>query len=197
MLLKSTRTLKEMIPILLNKKADVVNGPDPVYWVFSEVSKKWENMTVIAPGSVDSIGGEFPKTFGHYHSSSDAVEKYKLINGQGVLLMQKRKFADDDWEPDTIEKMYFVEFLPGDEINITVEWGHSWSNIGDTPLVTLDTWKEGHQPQDYKPIEKLGGMGYFLISKNGKAEFIPNKNYKELPKPEWITASDFNKLSEV
>ena len=32
--------------------------------------------------------------------------------------------------------------------------GHSWSNIGKEPLITLDNWKEGHTPGDYEPIEK-------------------------------------------
>ena len=188
MLLKSTRTLKEMVPVLFNKDSD---GPDPVYWVFASVSKKWENMTVIAPRSYD---GEFPKTFGHYHSK-DVVEKYKLLSGQGVLLMQKRKFIDDDWNPNQIEKIYFVEFLPRDEINITVEYGHSWSNTGDTPLVTLDNWTKGHTPEEYEPIKKLGGMAYYLVNKNGRAEFVANKNYKDIPKPEWISAAEFNKLN--
>ncbi len=193
MLLKSTRTLKEMIPVLLSRDVEKsANESDPVYWVFSNVSKSWENMTVISPGNYD---GEFPKTFGHYHSSSGTIERYKLLTGQGILLMQKRKFVDDDWAVDQIEKIYFVEFLPGDEIDITPEWGHSWSNIGNEPLVTLDNWRDGHTPQDYEPIEKMGGMGYYLISKNGGAEFIPNKSYKELPKPEWITAEDFNKIN--
>ncbi len=190
MLLKSTRTLDEMSPVLMNKS---ISGKDSVYWVFSNVSKKWENMTVIAPGSND---GEFPKTYGHYHTGSNATERYKLLSGQGILLMQKRKFIDDDWNPEIIERIYLVEFIPGDEIDITVEWGHSWSNIGTEPLVTLDNWKEGHTPDDYKPIEKLGGMSYFLMKKDGGAEFIPNRNYKDLPKPEWISAFDFNKLNQ-
>ncbi len=190
MLLKSTRTLGEMVPVLLNdvSKMDFMT---PTYWVFSNVSKIWENMTVISPGN---YSGEFPKTFGHYHFSS-TVEKYKLLSGRGLLLLQKRKFSDDDWVSDQIDKIFFVEFLPGDEINITPEWGHSWSNIGNEPLITLDDWKDGHTPQDYEPIEKMKGMGYYLISKNGSAEFIPNKKYKELPKPEWVTAKDFNKVS--
>lgn len=189
MLLKSTRTLSEMSSVLLNKN---LSSSDPIYWVFSDVSKTWENMTIVSPGNYD---GEFPKTFGHYHTNSNSVEKYKLLSGQGILLMQKRKFIDDDWSPENIEKIYFIEFVPGDEIDISVEWGHSWSNIGSEPLVTLDNWKEGHSPQDYSQIEKLGGMGYFLVNRNGKAEFVPNENYKDLPSPEWISASDFHNFS--
>jgi glucose-6-phosphate isomerase len=189
MLLRSTRTLKDMSPVLMENVKD--QDDFPVYWVFSDVSKKWENMTVISPGN---IGKEFAKTYGHYHGTS-TVERYKLLSGQGILVMQKRKFLDDDWQDDQIDKVYFVEFLPGDEIDITPEWGHSWSNIGSEPLVTLDNWKDGHQESDYEPMKKLQGMSYYLVNKNGQAEFVPNENYKDLPKPEWITASDFNKLS--
>lgn len=189
MLLKSTRTFEEMIPVLMEHSQE--KDKSPVYWVFSSVSKKWENMTVISP---DNLGTEFPKTFGHYHSTS-TVEKYKLLSGLGLLVMQKRKFVDDDWKDNQIERVCFVEFLPGDELDITPEWGHSWSNIGSEPLVTLDDWKDGHQESDYDSVKKLRGMSYYLINKNGQAEFVPNENYKNLPTPEWLTASDFNKLS--
>jgi len=191
MQLKSTRTLGEMIPVLADKNISKDKDKnDSVYWVFSDVSKTWENLTLISPGDYN---GEFPKTFGHYHSSS-AVEKYKLISGKGILLMQKRKFADDDWAFDRLEKIYFVEFFPGDEIEITQEWGHSWTNIGNEPLITMDNWKEGHLPEDYKPIEEMGGMGYFFVKKDGGAQFIPNSKYKELPKPEWVTVKEFDEM---
>ncbi len=194
MLLKSTRTLEEMIPVLSNSSlGEEIDLKSPVYWVFSNVSKQWENMTLISPGDYN---GEFPKTFGHYHSCT-TTEKYKLLSGKGILLMQKRQFIDDDWQSDRIEKIYFVEFLPGDELDITKEWGHSWSNIGSEPLVTLDNWREGHTPGDYKPIENMGGMGYFMVKKDGGAEFIPNPKYKDLPKPEWVTADEFNRINSL
>ena len=191
MLLKSTRPLKEMVSVLADPNLKEHNPESVVYWVFSEVSKLWENMTVISPGS---YSGEFPKTFGHYHSTN-VTERYKLLSGRGILLLQKRRFDDDDWIIDELEKIYFVELVPGDEIDITQEWGHSWSNIGNEPLVTLDNWREGHTPGDYEPIEKMGGMGYFLMQNNGGAEFKPNPKYNNIPNPEWITLEDFKKLN--
>lgn len=194
MLLKSTRTLGEMYPVLFDKNVEKdvkENSSTPIYWVFSNVSKYWENMTVISPGK---FNGEFSKTFGHYHSST-SIERYKLLSGKGILLMQKRRFDDDDWVDNEIENVYFVELVPGDEIEISSEWGHSWSNIGDEPLITLDDWKDGHQKHDYEVIENMGGMSYFLVSKDKSANFIPNKKYKELPKPEWITCEDFKKIN--
>lgn len=194
MLLKSTRTLKEMMPVLSNPNlGEQVSFDTPIYWVFSNVSKIWENMTLIVPGD---FNGEFPKTYGHYHSSP-TTEKYKLLNGKGILLMQKRKFFDDDWISNELEKIYFVEFVPGDEIDITKEWGHSWSNIGNEPLVTLDNWKDGHTPADYQPIEDMGGMGYFLVKNSEGANFIPNPKYKDLPKPEWVSAQEFNRINSI
>ena len=79
-------------------------------------------------------------------------------------------------------------------MEISQEWGHSWTNIGNEPLITIDNWKEGHSPDDYKPIEELGGMGYFFIKKDNRAQFLPNPKYKDLPKPEWITAKEFNEI---
>jgi len=52
-------------------------------------------------------------------------------------------------------------------------------------------------PGDYKPIEDMGGMGYFLVKKDGGTEFIPNKKYKDIPKPEWISAKEFNQINSL
>ena len=41
----------------------------------------------------------------------------------------------------------------------------------------------------------MSGMGYYLIKNNGGAEFVPNPKYKDLPKPEWISAKDFNSIN--
>ncbi|MCL5783845.1 MAG: hypothetical protein M1142_00620 [Patescibacteria group bacterium] len=185
MKLGSSRSLEEMILVLKDPKSF---GPDPVYWVFSEVTpEKWANVTITAPGSFD---GEYPKTFGHYHSSQ-INETYHLIEGKGVMVLQKKHFEGDKWIPEMVKEVLLVKAKPGDEITITPEYGHSWSNIGQTPLITYDDWRAGHQPSDYEDIKKLHGMAYYLVEENGEIKAIPNPHYQNLPEPIWLTTEEF------
>ena len=57
-------------------------------------------MTVTSPG----LSSKNSKTYGHYHNTV-VTERYKLLSGQGILLMQKRKFSDDDWSSDELENI--------------------------------------------------------------------------------------------
>ncbi len=184
MKLSSQRNLEELKAVLKDPGAA---GPDPVYWVFSEVSKKWVNATLIAPGSYN---GEYPKTFGHYHSS-DTNETYRLIEGEGVLVLQKKHLEEGKWIEDMVDEVFLIKAQPGDEIVITPEYGHAWSNAGKLPLISFDDWKSGHSPTDYEVVEKLKGLAYYLVEKDGKPKAIANPNYRHLPEPVWTTAAEF------
>jgi len=187
MKLGSTRSLEGLKPVLKNK---TVTSPDPVYWVFPELSPsgRWVNLTVIVP---DLIDGEYPKTYGHYHGV-DTLETYHLVGGSGILQMQKKHFENGVFIPEIVDEVFLVSAKPGDEIIITPEYGHSWSNVGlDVPLVSWDDWRSGHTPADYEPMKKLVGLAYYLIDDNGKPKAVPNPNYKNLPEPIWLTAEEF------
>ncbi len=196
MKLGSTRDLAGLKPVLKDSDA---TGPDPAYWVFTEISdSQWFNTTVTAPGRYNEPdprslggGGEYPKTFGHYHPVDAVTEVYKVIEGEGIMLMQKKHLENGQTVPDLIEEVVLIKAQAGDEIRITPEWGHSWSNIGDLPLITFDNWKYGHSPTDYELIEKLHGMAYYLVDQNGQPTPIPNPNYHNLPTPQWLSASQF------
>lgn len=167
-------------------------GVDPVYWVFKEVTEdRWENVTVIAPGR---LGQEYPKTFGHYHPADAPDETYHLIEGAGVLQLQK-KHLDKQGGLDLtqVDEVVFIKAEPGMEIVIPQEWGHSWSNVGEGPLISFDDWRSGHTPADYEPIEHQQGLAYYLVEEDSQVRTIPNPKYQNLPEPQWLTPEEFKR----
>lgn len=189
MKLSSVRSLNEIKYVL---KDILSSGPDPVYWVFSDMPGEWVNMTVISPGCFTSVDGveEYPKTFGHYHGSTED-ETYRLELGTGILLLQRKHLEDNQWIPGKVDEVLLIKAKPGDEIKITSQWGHSWSNIGQQPLVSFDNWRSGHSPSDYEEIEKLQGMAYYFVSDQGEVKAVANPRYQDLPQPVWLTAEEF------
>lgn len=159
-------------------------GEGTEYWVFNKATDgKWENMTVL---TCQREGREYPKTYGHYHGTA-VNERYKLVAGRGVLVLQKRVAGRDD----EIAEVVLIRANPGDEVVITPEWGHAWVNIGDMPLVSLDDWRSGHTPGDYEVIGKMGGLAYYLLDKNGEVEVVQNQAYKKVPQPRWMNAMEY------
>lgn len=188
MKLGSTRTLEGLRPVLKNPAS---TGPENAYFVITEISEGlWFNTTITAPGR---YGEEYPKTYGHYHPVDAKDEVYRLIEGEGIFLMQKKLLdSNGEWIREKVEAVVLIKAKPGDEIVIKPEWGHSWSNIGETPLITFDNWKYGHSPADYEVIEKLRGMAYYLVEgENNQPQALPNPSYKDLPEAQWLTAEEF------
>lgn len=191
MKLGATRQLEGLRPVLKDPQSI---GPDPVYWVFYEVTdEKWANTTITAPGR---IGDEYPKTFGHYHPADAPVENYHVVEGEGVMLLQQKKFENGEWLKDQVGAVYLVKAKAGDDIAISNEWGHSFTNTGDLPLITFDDWRSGHTPEDYAIIETQQGMAYYLINEDNKPTAIPNPNYQNLPEAQWVTADEYRLLQE-
>lgn len=195
MKLASVRDLASLSPVLKDFSS---NNPDPVYWVFSDLEdpstratrsgQMWANMTIIVSGLYNN---EYPKTFGHYHGVN-VDETYHLIEGEGILQLQKKHLENGIWIPEIVDEVILIKAKPGDEVLITKEWGHSWSNVGKTPLITFDNWRSGHTPADYEDIKNLQGLAYYLINKGGgEVELVPNPNYKNLPEPLWMNAEEF------
>lgn len=192
MKLASIRELSGLKPVL---KDSMSNGPDPVYWVFGDITEggKWANLTIIASGN---FNGEYPKTYGHYHGQA-INETYHLVSGKGILIMQKKHEENGQIVPDKVDEVYFIQAEPGDDIVITPEWGHSWSNIGDIPLLSFDDWRSGHSPSDYEPMEQMQGLAYYLVNENGEVKAVPNPKYRDLPDPVWTTATEWKSRQPV
>lgn len=191
MKLSTTKDLENLRPVLKDPHS---LGPDPVYWVFSGVSKdKWANVTIIVPGK---LGTEYLKTFGHYHGVS-VNETYHVVYGEGTLLMQKKHLEDGKWIPEMVDEVLLVRAKAFDEVVITPEYGHSWSNVGRGPLIFFDNWREEHTPADYEEIKRLQGLAYYLIEEGDQPKPVPNSNYRDLPEPIWLTAEEFREKQMV
>lgn len=182
----SERNIIDLKPVLL---FEVEKYKNPVYRVFTEIEEgNWVNKTVIKS---DKLGNEYSKTFGHYHGVL-VNERYFVKEGEGILQLQKKHFENSKWIPEIIDQVYLIRAKRGDQLVITPEWGHSWSNSGEGDLILLDDWSSGHTPADYEIIEKLKGLAYYLVDEKGEIEVKPNKNYAAVPPPIWISASEFN-----
>ena len=183
------RTHKEMLEVLMDSKS---SGPEAHYFMIRGGSERG-NITIWQFGTA---GDEYIKTYGHYHVS-DFIETYKVLSGDGILLLQVRKIGADkkpiDEEAEYIKAIYVK---PGSTIKIPKYAGHLLANIGDSWLVTIDDSpvnfkkpvrrggnKEATGPThaDYSPVKKMRGFAYYIVKKNGKPAFIKNPNYKNTP----------------
>lgn len=120
-----------------------------------------------------SAGGEFRKTFGHYHKN-ELPEIYEVLEGHAYFLLQS--FNE---EPATITEVYLVEALKGEKVIIPPKFGHLAINIGRSELV-LANWM-GLSEYDYEPYKKYHGGCYYVLDKGASIEFEKNKNYSHVP----------------
>lgn len=176
-----------LLPVLMDASCE--GGPDPAYWNFSEVTgEKWENLTILQPGF---YGEEFNKTFGHYHTVTDPDETYKFLFGKAVFLLQEKFIENDIFNPKKVKRVLIVSLEPGEEITISNKWGHSWTNLGNTPIIMMDDWRTKSAPSRYEEIKNQKGMAYYFVKDEGSFKTIPNPNYVDLPEPEFITLKEF------
>jgi oxalate decarboxylase/phosphoglucose isomerase-like protein (cupin superfamily) len=178
------RDNEKMKEVLMNPKAE---APAIHYYMIRGGTHK-TNITVWEAGTV---GGEYIKTYGHYHVG-DISETYSIIQGVGVLLMQERKMGKDG-QPidDEIETFRAMRVKAGDVIYISPSVGHLLVNTGHTWLVTSDdspVYENDVDPvglpghADYEAVKKMGGFAYFVIEKNGFPALVKNPKYKTVPK---------------
>ncbi len=178
----ASRTHEKMKEVLIDPSAA---GP-AIHYYMVRGGKDKRNVTVWETGT---IGGEYIKTYGHYHIT-DFQETYRIVEGEGVLLLQMRKKdSEGNWIDDEIESFKAIRVKTGDEIAIPAFAGHALVNIGKTWLVTTDdspvnlSGDSASMPQhaDYEAIRKLHGMAYYVVEKDGVPVLVKNENYKVVP----------------
>jgi glucose-6-phosphate isomerase len=145
------------------------------------------NVTIWESGLV---GGEYIKTYGHYHVGK-LDETYTVLQGSGIVIMQVRK-NDKSGKPinDEIESFQAISVKTGDKVFIPSGAGHLALNTGSEWFVTSDDSPvdfaesdpvslPGHA--DYAPFKKLHGAAYYVVEQDGKPTLVKNPNYKSVP----------------
>lgn len=187
------RPHEKMKEVLMRPDAE---GPEIHYYMIRGGSDK-TNITVWETGT---IGGEYIKTYGHYHVG-EIDETYHIIAGEGVILLQNRKM-DPRGNPidDEIESFYAIKVKVGDRVFIPSGTGHLAVNTGKVWFATSDDSPVNFEEKDpvslpghadYEPIKRLKGFAYYLVEDEGKPKLVKNENYKVVPEPEWLSPEEY------
>ncbi len=183
----AAREHAKMKEVLMNPDAP---GPEVHYYMIRGGPGK-RNVTVLEPGMV---GGEYIKTYGHYHVGK-IDETYWIVQGEGIVILQSRAVKNGKPVNDEIDSFKAISVKAGDKVYIPAEIGHLLVNVGKTWLVTIDdspvNFDEvdpvslpGHA--DYEPVKRMRGFAYYVVEKNGKPEFVRNTLYKKAPDVEFV-----------
>lgn len=158
-------------------------GPLIHYYMVRGGSKK-RNVTVLETGTV---GGEYIKTYGHYHIGN-LDETYWFRQGTGVVLQQKLMDEGGIPQHDRVEEFKAIAVKEGDSVYMPPGHGHLMVNTGEVWLVMIDDSPvEGVQDSasmpghaDYEAVKKMRGFAYYVVEKNGAPALMPNPLYKEI-----------------
>ncbi|QQG41239.1 MAG: hypothetical protein HYV90_03640 [Candidatus Woesebacteria bacterium] len=181
------KTFEQMKEVLMDPKA---NAPEIFYYmVRGGIDQR--NITVWEPGKV---GGEYIKSYGHYHIG-DLNETYWILFGEGVALLQKTKLNNDGKiVPDEALEFRAIKVKAGDIVKIPKGFGHVFVNTGRTFFVTADDTDvlfDDETPQkypghtDYEAVKKMQGFAYYVIEENDLPALKKNKNYKSILKTDF------------
>jgi glucose-6-phosphate isomerase, archaeal len=186
----ASRTHEKMQEVLMDPTAE---GPSAHYYMIRGDLRngRGNNITTWEPGIV---GGEYIKTYGHYHVGAIS-ETYKFISGEGIAILQTlAKDANGNMIADTVEEFKTIPVKAGDELFIPSNCGHLVANTGMDFLVTSDDSPvnfgkvdEASMPghADYELVKQMKGFAFYVVeSKNGKPALIKNNLYKEVKKVE-------------
>ena len=178
----AVRTHEKMQEVLMHPDA---SGPAVHYYMIRGGSEK-RNITIWENGTV---GGEYIKTYGHYHVG-DLDETYQVIEGEGIALLQKLVTENGVPQIDRVEEFKAIKVKAGDSVYMPAGYGHLVVNTGKTWLVTSDdspvlgvndsASMPGHA--DYEPIKKMRGFAYYVVEKDGAPTLVRNPLYKEVRK---------------
>ena len=183
----AVRAHEKMKEVLMHPEAP---GPSVHYYMIRGGTEQ-KNITVWEAGMV---GGEYIKTYGHYHVD-DLPETYWFLSGEGIALLQKLAVdVSGKSIPDVVEEFRAIKVKAGDTLNIPARWGHLAVNTGKSYLVTADDSPVDFADKDpvgmpshadYENVKKMRGFAYYVVEKDGAPALVPNPLYKEVRKTDF------------
>lgn len=175
----AARTHEKMKDVLMDPSAE---GPAIHYYMIRGGSDK-RNVTVWETGTV---GGEYIKTYGHYHVD-DLPEKYWFVAGEGIALLQKMAVVNGVPQDDVLDEFKAIRVKAGDVLDIPIRYGHLVANVGKEWFVTIDdspvaTDDSASMPAhaDYRAVQHMQGFAYYVVERNGAPALVKNPRYKEV-----------------
>ena len=181
-----------MKDVLMHPEAE---GP-AIHYYMIRGGKDKQNVTVWETGTV---GGEYIKTYGHYHVG-ELDETYQIVQGEGIALLQKLVVENNTPNPSRIAEFKAISVKAGDSVYMPAGYGHLVVNTGKEWLVTVDNRPvagpddsasmPGHA--DYESVKKMHGFAYYVVEKNGVPTLVKNTLYTEVQKSDFggITVAD-------
>ncbi|HUO56293.1 MAG TPA: glucose-6-phosphate isomerase family protein [Candidatus Paceibacterota bacterium] len=178
----AARTQEKMQEVLMNPSA---TGP-AIHYYMVRGGKEKRNVTILETGTV---GGEYIKTYGHYHIGN-LDETYWFCSGEGVVLQQK---LVDATKADAVEEFKAIKVKAGDSVYMPPGCGHLMVNTGSTWLVMVDdspvdgaddsASMPGHA--DYSMVKEMHGFAYYVVEKDGAPALVRNKKYSDVQKTDF------------
>lgn len=167
------RYLHDMGSVLYDKKWARRAKNIPLYFMYRGIRKRGKmryDITVIPPRV---LGKEFVKTKGHRHLKAE--EKYTVLKGKAIFLLQKY-----NEKKDKLEKVIAIKAKKGESITIPPLYDHVTINPCKRFNLVLSNWIPENAKSDYSILQKKKGASYFYTTEG----WIKNKNYKNIPEIE-------------
>ncbi len=181
---KSVRTIPQMIKTLMSRPDLETLETLDMYFMYRNVLKKdgmRYDITMIPPGPV---GGEAPKTHGHYHPKSEDglayPEVYQVLTGRAVFIMQKKN------RNGSVD-VSIVSAKARDVVLIPSGYGHVTVNSGNETLVLANLVYDMFEPVYHEYDENRGAAYYYLKDGN----IMQNGSYV-VERNERLTAAELN-----
>lgn len=203
-----TISLFSLLPILLNKS---LSYPKQVYNEYNTLYHNEDKFLSTLGISFDLIylpagllGIEYIKTHVYYTPETDTVGSYttiiEVLYGKLTIILQKNQISEDF--DTSVQEGYVIKISKGEKCAIPRGYFFTFINTGEIPVIFTKINKDTTHI-DYTLLRREGGLAYYCIRKNARAEIVLNPRYKSIPtikkiKPDYfLSGLNFNWTSPL